>query len=344
MGVIGPNGAGKTTLLRVLAGVTGLTSGEVHTRGSVVSILELGVGMNPDFTGLENIQLSGMFMGMEQDEVAELTPAVLAFAGIGEAKSRPVKHYSSGMRARLGTAIALQLNPDLLLVDELLGVGDHEFRIRALARIREIQYKGAAVVFVSHNLRLVSELCDRTVRLDRGSVVDDGPTADVVHRYGGMGWATGSSTGLADIRLHDLELSTRWVPTGDSLSFTGLVEVAAPAPDVRLELSYRAVPQDRDVTVDNEYLEEHTFLIVTVEPEGGPLSEPGWYRFNARVDDNLLIGRVDIVVAAVDSVEGEILAEAWQSVTFGVPLTDDQLGPPLRMDWAQADRVDATSA
>ncbi len=336
VGVIGPNGAGKTTLLRAVAGVTGLTSGSVVARGRIVSILELGVGMYPDYTGLENIEMSAMLLGLRRSDVERRVDDILAFAGIGEAKDRPVKHYSSGMRARLGLAIALHVDADLVLIDELLGVGDHEFRVQAMARIRELQFIGSTVLFVSHNLHLVSELCERAIRLEKGRLVADGPTGSVVDSYGGAGWAMGSSTGDSEVRIHDLQLESRWVPSGDPLRFEGWVEVAAPSPNVRLELSYRAVPEDREIAVTPGYVEEHTFVLITVEPAGGVLTRPGWYRFAGQVDRNLLAGRLDVVVAVVDEIEGEILNEGWQSVTFGTPASEDLLGPPLRFEWEDA--------
>lgn len=174
LGVVGRNGSGKSTLLRILARVTAPTEGEAHTRGSVGSLLSLGSGFHPDLTGRDNITLAGALRGIPAAVVAAERAAIVEFAGIGRFLDTPVKHYSSGMYARLAFSVSIHLLTEILLVDELLAVGDEEFRARSHARLREIVRGGRSVVYVSHIASSISELCDRAIVLDGGHLRFDG--------------------------------------------------------------------------------------------------------------------------------------------------------------------------
>jgi lipopolysaccharide transport system ATP-binding protein len=183
VGLIGHNGAGKTTLLRLLAGITRPTSGRVRTTGRVASLINLGAGFHPELSGRENIELNGVILGLSRREVRERFDAIVEFADLGSYIDTPLKRYSSGMYARLGFAVAVHVDPDVLLVDEVLSVGDVAFQDRSIRKMLDFRTARKAIVFVSHNLSAVEMMCDRTVWLDHGRIREAGPTADVVRAY-----------------------------------------------------------------------------------------------------------------------------------------------------------------
>jgi ABC-type polysaccharide/polyol phosphate transport system ATPase subunit len=183
VGVIGRNGAGKSTLLKILSRITEPTSGVVRTRGRVASLLEVGTGFHPELTGRENVYLNGAILGMRRGEVERRFEEIVAFAGVERFIDTPVKRYSTGMYLRLAFSVAAHLDPDILLVDEVLAVGDAEFQAKCLQRMEGASGQGRTVVFVSHNLGVVSRLCQRAYWLDRGRVQEAGPSVDVVEAY-----------------------------------------------------------------------------------------------------------------------------------------------------------------
>jgi len=184
VGVIGRNGAGKSTLLKILTGITPPTEGEVVLRGRVASLLEVGTGFHPELTGRENIFLNGAILGMGRDEIARKFDEIVAFAGVGQFLDTPVKHYSSGMHVRLGFSIAAHLEPDILLVDEVLAVGDVEFQKKCLGKMEEVtQNSGRTILFVSHNMAAMRSLCTKTVLLEKGRVAMVGETGKVIEKY-----------------------------------------------------------------------------------------------------------------------------------------------------------------
>ena len=183
VGLIGANGAGKTTLLKLLAGISRPTCGTVRTRGRVAALLNVGAGFHPELSGRENVFLNGVILGLSRREVAQRYAAIVEFAGLGRFMDTPVKHYSSGMYARLAFAVAVHVDPDVLLVDEVLSVGDASFQDASLRRMLAFREAGAAVIFVSHNMAAVELMCQRAVWLDRGRVRASGPTPEVVRAY-----------------------------------------------------------------------------------------------------------------------------------------------------------------
>ncbi|RUL64590.1 ABC transporter ATP-binding protein [Dyella dinghuensis] len=189
VGIVGRNGSGKSTLLQILCGTLAPTFGDVHVRGRVAALLELGAGFNPEFTGLENVYLNGTVLGLTRAQITERLDKILAFAEIGEFIDRPVKTYSSGMYVRLAFAVAIHVEPDLLVVDEALSVGDEAFQRKCFARIDKLRDAGCTVLFVSHSAGIVVELCDRAILLDRGEVLADGLPKAVISRYQRMLYA-----------------------------------------------------------------------------------------------------------------------------------------------------------
>jgi len=183
VGIVGPNGCGKSTLLQIIAGTLEPTHGEVWREGRVAALLELGAGFDPEFTGAENVMMSAALMGLSRRQAERLFPDIERFAEIGPFIHQPVKTYSSGMFVRLAFAVASSVEPDLLVVDEALAVGDAAYQHRCLRRIKEIQGRGATVLVVSHEAATVRALCSRAILLNAGRVVADGPPADVLNHY-----------------------------------------------------------------------------------------------------------------------------------------------------------------
>lgn len=183
VGIIGNNGAGKSTLLKILSRIIPPTHGSVHMRGRVASLLEVGTGFHPELTGRENIYLNGAILGMAAREIDARFDAIVAFADIEKFLDTPVKRYSSGMFARLGFSIAAHLDPDILIVDEVLSVGDLSFQERCLSKLDALSGTGKTILFVSHNLGAVLGLCDRGIYLQNGRVAAAGPIADCVSTY-----------------------------------------------------------------------------------------------------------------------------------------------------------------
>ena len=183
IGLIGHNGAGKTTVLKLLAGITRPTRGHVRTHGRVASLINLGAGFHPELTGRENIFLNGVILGLSRREVRERFDAIVEFADLGAFIDTPLKRYSSGMYARLGFAVAAHVEPDVLLVDEVLSVGDVAFQDRSIRKMLSFRDDGRAILFVSHNLSAVEMMCQRVIWLDHGRVRLAGATPDVVRAY-----------------------------------------------------------------------------------------------------------------------------------------------------------------
>ena len=182
-GIIGSNGAGKSTILKVLSGIMRPTRGTLHVEGRLSALIEVSAGFHPDLTGRENIYLNGTILGMTRAEIKRRFDAIVAFSELEEFLDTPVKRYSSGMFARLGFAVAAHVEPDILIVDEVLSVGDYLFQQKCFQRMNEVMSGGATVVFVSHNLRAVSLLCERSLLLERGRVVTMGPSHEVIKAY-----------------------------------------------------------------------------------------------------------------------------------------------------------------
>lgn len=214
LGVIGHNGAGKSTLLKILSRITAPTTGRIELRGRVASLLEVGTGFHPDLTGRDNIYLNGTFLGMRKTEIDRKFEEILAFAGLDRFIDTPVKRYSSGMYVRLAFAVAAHLESEILLVDEVLAVGDADFQRKCLGKLDDIRNRGRTVLFVSHNLAAVQRLCKRAILLRHGRIVDQGPVGHVVKEYLRTGaedadvskFRTGTRRGSGWARVIDVRL------------------------------------------------------------------------------------------------------------------------------------------
>ncbi|MBA2424635.1 MAG: ABC transporter ATP-binding protein [Actinobacteria bacterium] len=252
VGLIGRNGSGKTTLLRIVSGIIKPTAGRVRAEGRIGSLLELGAGFHPDFTGRENVFLNGAIYGLRRADIRQRFDEIVAFAELEHAIDRPVRTYSSGMTVRLGFAIAAFLDADVLLLDEVFAVGDESFQRKCFGRIARFKQEGGTIVFVSHDASAVERLCERAVLLDSGSVAFDGPTREAISRYrrtladdidpaersaGLREWGSGEAT-IASAQLVGQEGASRLqFLSGEPFALRVTVSTdGVPAPRLQLEL------------------------------------------------------------------------------------------------------------
>ncbi|MGL6097930.1 MAG: polysaccharide ABC transporter ATP-binding protein [Fimbriiglobus sp.] len=229
VGVIGRNGAGKSTLLKILSRITEPTTGSVDIYGRVGSLLEVGTGFHPELTGRENVFLNGAILGMRRAEIARKFDEIVAFAEVEEFIDTPVKRYSSGMYVRLAFAVAAHLEPEILIVDEVLAVGDAQFQKKCLGRMEDVAQAGRTVLFVSHNMTAVSALCNTAVYLSGGKIDKIGPTAEVVRRYI-------EAVGAGEAVIHTATENIRWLGVRN-LSELGDLAVGE---DVAVQLKFSA--------------------------------------------------------------------------------------------------------
>jgi len=183
LGIVGMNGAGKSTLLKVLSRITEPSTGEIEIKGRVASLLEVGTGFHPDLTGRENIFLNGTILGMTKKEIIEKMEEIIEFSGVRKFIDTPVKRYSSGMRVRLAFSVAANLDPEILIIDEVLAVGDYEFQNKCLGKMQDVARGGKTILFVSHNMAAVNQLCTRAILLKKGEKIADGTVAEIIEAY-----------------------------------------------------------------------------------------------------------------------------------------------------------------
>ncbi len=211
LGIIGANGAGKSTLLALLTGTLFPTSGNIYTQGQISSLLELGAGFHPDLTGRENIYLYGAIMGVSREHMDARFEAIVDFAGLRDFIDQPVKHYSSGMYVRLGFAVAVEVNPDILLIDEVLAVGDSAFQRKCLEKMRAFRREKKTMLIISHDLQTIQRISDRIVLLDKGRLLGSGSPAEMIGQYEGLVRQTESNVikrewGTGEVRLEQVVL------------------------------------------------------------------------------------------------------------------------------------------
>lgn len=232
-GIVGRNGSGKSTLLQLICGTLFPTHGSVQVNGRIAALLELGAGFNPEFTGRENVYLNGSVLGLSKEEIDSRFDTIAEFADIGEFIEQPVKSYSSGMYVRLAFAVAINVQPDVLIVDEALAVGDEAFQRKCFARIQNLRDSGSTILFVSHSAGIVTELCDRAILLDQGELISQGGPKLVVSKYHKLIYAPSDS--VATVR-QELKLSN------EEKIFTDKFVTDADKVDTKLVASARSGP------------------------------------------------------------------------------------------------------
>ncbi|HEX9364513.1 MAG TPA: ABC transporter ATP-binding protein [Candidatus Dormibacteraeota bacterium] len=301
VGVIGRNGAGKSTLLKIISRVTEPTEGTLKGSGRVATLLEVGTGFHPELTGRENIYLSGAVLGMKRNDIVRRFDEIVAFSELEEFLDTPVKRYSSGMYVRLGFAVAAHLEPDILVVDEVLAVGDMAFQKKCLGRMTEVAGEGKTVVFVSHNMGAVKSLCSRAIVLERGRVAADTTPDKAVSAYVEATWPLRSDgliaenidrigTGDALVRRVVVEdrdgRPTDRVYLGEPLRITATYEVRKRIEDVVMEIGISTPDGSRVITVGNTDGDRSTFVF-----------DPGMRQITVEIDTGLLPNDLVIDVA-----------------------------------------------
>ena len=287
LGIIGRNGAGKSTLLKVLSQITEPTRGEARIRGRVASLLEVGTGFHPELSGRENVFLNGAILGMSRAEISRKFDEIVAFAGVEKFLDTPVKRYSSGMYVRLAFAVAAHLEPEILIVDEVLAVGDAAFQKKCLGKMGDVAKQGRTVLFVSHNMTAVQSLCRRALMLSGGELITDGPVGQVITRY--LQDAQGASAdkswddpqtapGNSLVRIKQV----RVCPEVDSMN--GLLTMQGP---LRIETDFWVVGKGALTHLTYHLLNEQGITVLTTWCESMD-RDLGLYRAVCHVPGNLL--------------------------------------------------------
>ena len=329
-GVIGSNGSGKSTLLKLLAGTSKPTTGTLSVRGRVSALLEIGAGFHPDFTGRENAYLNGSLLGLSRKRMTEVMPEIEAFADIERFFDAPVKTYSSGMYMRLGFSVAVHLEPDVLLVDEVLAVGDEYFQHKCFAKIEEFRKGERTIVLVSHDLGAVARLCDQTMWLDNGRVAGLGPTRDVINAYhrtvGEKEMRERKARGEVGQRFGSGEVTmTSAIIVGPDGSERSVLDSGAPA---AIEIAYRNPQRIADAAFGVQlYRDDGVGIYGTntlIDEVTVPLSEAGVVRF---VFDGLelLPGAYDVDIGITDA-QDRVYDYHAKGLTFRVIGTSRELG------------------
>ena len=324
IGIIGPNGAGKSTLLKILTKITWPTSGRAEIRGRVGSLLEVGTGFHPELTGRENIYLNGAILGMKRSEINRKLDDIIEFSGVEKFMDTPVKRYSSGMFVRLAFSVAAHFEPDIMVVDEVLAVGDADFQRRSLGRMESLGDSGRTVLFVSHNLHAVLQLCDKAILLQDGQIAREGTTHDVVAYYEEQTVGSGSRVVWDDPTQapgNDL-VNLRSVRVVDEDGApAGTIDVRRP---IGIEIGFRVLREGRPVVPKIKVLDQHgaiCFNALDTDPRWHDATPPGDYTATAWIPANLLNeGRhsVDVDVVTVASPKLIPNASAYKIVAFHV--------------------------
>jgi lipopolysaccharide transport system ATP-binding protein len=337
LGVVGRNGAGKSTLLKVLSRITAPTRGRVTLRGRVASLLEVGTGFHPELTGRDNIELNATILGMGRREIRRKFDQIVEFSGVERFLDTPVKRYSSGMYVRLAFAVAAHVEADILLIDEVLAVGDAEFQKRCLGMMGQVARDGRTVLFVSHNMPAVSRLCQRAVFLDRGTVVMDGPAPDVVSAYLRDGratscareWSLPGEAPAGDVaRLRAVRVKTR---SGD---LAASVDIRQP---LRFEIEYEVMKAGHVLlSFFNVFSDTgvHVLEVVDVDSEWRRRPRPqGRYVVTARIPGNLLAEGLFLVSAGLTTLDPPVVQFNQRDV-IAFHVVDSGEGDSARGDWA----------
>jgi lipopolysaccharide transport system ATP-binding protein len=337
VGVIGRNGAGKTTLLRILSRITEPTRGYAELRGRLGSLLEVGTGFHPELTGRENVFLNGAILGMRRGEVARKLDAIVDFAGVAKFIDTPVKRYSSGMYVRLAFSVAAHLEPEILIVDEVLAVGDAEFQRRSLGRMDEIGKSGRTVLFVSHNMATVTRLCQRAILLEAGRVVLDGPadhvTAHYMHTDTGTTahrtWPLDAAPGDDLVRLRSVRVVDREGVSAET------IDVRHP---VGIEMTFdvlRSGPPIRPQIMLTDDSGLSSFNALDTDPRWREEADPGTYTSTAWVPGNLLNDGVVFASVFVSTLSpGRTTQHVFERDAISFQVTD-----PVEGDSAKGDYV-----
>lgn len=335
VGIIGRNGAGKTTLLKILSRITDPTEGHAEVRGRIGSLLEVGTGFHPELTGRENIYLNGAMLGMKRAEIEGKFEEIVAFAELEKFLDTPVKRYSSGMYVRLAFAVAAHLEPEILVIDEVLAVGDIEFQKKCLRKMESTGLEGRTVLFVSHNMPAVTRLCSRAILLDEGRIEKVGPVADVVSAYTSSisqsgavkSWYdSGTAPGTGQIKLLSVSVADE---KGEPLP---LVEIDRP---VHVNMKYYVAEPNLKFRCAAVFRTQGTVAFSSVEPTETVREKAGTYHSTLTVPRNLLSEGEYVVSFSIFSSRGvkHRYVQVDNALTFQV--FDQMTGNSARGDYSE---------
>ncbi len=338
VGIIGRNGAGKSTLLKMLSRITEPSSGRIELYGRIGSLLEVGTGFHPELTGRENIFLNGAILGMRREEIARKFDEIVAFSEVEKFIDTPVKHYSSGMYLRLAFAVAAHLEPEILVVDEVLAVGDARFQRKCLDKMQDVGRQGRTVLFVSHNMAAVTRLCPRTILLNEGGVLADGASHTVVGTYLNSGLGTTASrewTDAASAPGNEVARLRAVRVRGADGRVTDAVDIRQP---VGIEMEFEVLSAGR-VLVPNLwfYNEEGVVVFLThdADPEWrGKMRPVGSYTSTVIIPGNLLSEGSFIVTAAISSHIPSVEVHVLYGEAVAFQVIDSLDGDSARGDYA----------
>ncbi len=336
LGIIGSNGAGKSTLLKILSRITPPTSGSAKIYGRVSSLLEVGTGFHPELTGRENIFLNGTILGMKHNEVKRKFGQIVEFSGIGKFLDTPVKRYSSGMRVRLAFSVAAHLEPEILIVDEVLAVGDAEFQKKCLGKMESVTREGRTVLFVSHNMGAITRLCPNAIHLEKGMVVHSGDSISVVRQYLSSGKATSAERVWEDDEdaPGGEVASLQAVRIKDSSGMTvDNIDIGSP---IGLEMRFR-VKKDGFLLNPHFHLfnqsGDHIFVTMDLDPRWRGKRRPcGTYTSTAWIPGHLLNEGRLFVTAAMGTLEPR-LNQYYVRDAVSFEVIDNLQGDGARGDW-----------
>jgi len=337
VGIIGRNGAGKSTLLKILSRITEPSSGRVELYGRVGSLLEVGTGFHPELTGRENIFLNGAILGMKREEIEASFDEIVAFAEVDRFLDTPVKRYSSGMYVRLAFAVAAHLKPEILLIDEVLAVGDARFQRKCLEKMRDVGRLGRTVIFVSHNMTAVTRLCQRTILIDDGKVAADGPSHEVVGTYLRSGLGTTAvrewpepekAPGNNIVRLRALRVRT------DPNTTTEAADIRKP---VRIEMEYDVLEEGHVLLPNFHFFNEegvNAFIAGDQDPDWQKLPRAlGRYISTAIIPGNFL-SEGSLIVGAAISTPNPVTVHFYERDAVAFQVIDSMDGDSVRGDFA----------
>jgi lipopolysaccharide transport system ATP-binding protein len=337
LGVVGRNGAGKSTLLKLLSRVTAPTRGEIRLKGRIASLLEVGTGFHPELTGRENIFLNGAILGMRKSEIQARFDEIVAFSGVERYIDTPVKRYSSGMYIRLAFAVAAHLDPEIMIVDEVLAVGDLEFQKKCLGKMKDVSGQGRTILFVSHNLAAIRNLCTRAILLEKGQLMYSGGIEDTISAYlrltdppaastGQVSWTPGDAPGGKEMELRSIRLLN---PAGEA---AGTFFTNAP---VQVEVVYSVKEEISGARIVFQ-LKDNSGLVIfnsTNHSTDSGRKTPGLYRTVCTIPANLLNkGRFQVVIhVGIPGVK--VLVQGKNFLGFNTVLMGNQ-GSTFTEEWA----------
>jgi lipopolysaccharide transport system ATP-binding protein len=337
LGIIGRNGAGKTTLLKILSRITNPTSGVATIRGRISSLLEVGTGFHPELTGRENIYLNGTILGMKKKEVDQKFDEIVEFSGVEKFIDTPVKRYSNGMKVRIAFSVAAHLEPEILIIDEVLAVGDVRFQKKCLKKMEDVSSQGRTVLFVSHSMPAVTRLCPRALLLDQGRIIEDGPSEEVVGAY---------MTSESGIKAERVWPDSRNAP-GNRVARLRAVRAKTKDEHVKeffdirqpigIEMEFEVIKPGHVLLPHFHFFNEegiHAFMTIDQDSDWRKRSRPvGYYKSIAWIPGNFLAEGMLYATPALVTMN-PVDSQFYERDAIAFQVIDNQQGNSARGDWA----------